>query len=156
MIDLKIPGFGEFALKHLVLDYNGTLALDGTLMLGVGEMLGTLTNTLDVHVVTADTFGLARKHLSGLPLNLTILPETNQAEAKRDFVRMLGSKSVVAIGNGRNDRKMLLEAAIGIFLLQKEGGAVDALARADIVCLNILHAFGLLRFPQRLISSLRS
>jgi hypothetical protein len=28
-MELAIPGFGTLRLEHLVLDYNGTLALDG-------------------------------------------------------------------------------------------------------------------------------
>ena len=39
MIAHKIPGFGALRLEHLVLDYNGTLALDGRLLRGVGPRL---------------------------------------------------------------------------------------------------------------------
>ncbi|MDP3850477.1 MAG: hypothetical protein Q8Q59_08245 [Luteolibacter sp.] len=156
MIGLQIPGFGDIDLKHLVLDYNGTLALDGTLMLGAGEALRLLAGKMEIHVITADTFALARKHLSGLPLSLTILPETSQAEAKLEYIRQLGAQSVVAIGNGRNDREMLRAAAIGIFLFQKEGGSVDALKSADIISVNLLDALGLLSHPQRLVATLRS
>ena len=30
MITIKVPGYGVLKLAHLVLDYNGTLARDGT------------------------------------------------------------------------------------------------------------------------------
>jgi hypothetical protein len=36
MLAVDIPGFGRFELDHLVLDYNGTLALDGRLVPGLG------------------------------------------------------------------------------------------------------------------------
>lgn len=156
MIDLKIPGFGTFALEHLVLDYNGTLALDGNLLPGVREVLGLLAQELEIHVVTADTFGIAADQLAGLPLNLTILPQAEQAEAKLGHVRRLGAKSVVAIGNGRNDRKMLEAAAIGIFTFQKEGGSLRSLSRADVITPNVLDALELLRYPNRLVATLRS
>ena len=29
MLELQVPGFKDLCLKHLVLDYNGTLACDG-------------------------------------------------------------------------------------------------------------------------------
>jgi soluble P-type ATPase len=32
MQSTQIPGFGELTLEHLVLDYNGTLAVDGLLL----------------------------------------------------------------------------------------------------------------------------
>jgi soluble P-type ATPase len=156
MIDLDIPGFGAFTIRHLVLDYNGTLALDGHLLPAVREVIGMLAPTLEIHIITADTFGLAAHQLSGLPVSLTVLPESEQAEAKLDYIRHLGTGSVIAIGNGRNDRKMLEAAAIGIFTVQKEGGSTRTLGRADIITTNVLDALELVRYPKRLISTLRS
>ncbi len=156
MIDLDIPGFGVFAIRHLVLDYNGTLALNGHLLPGVREVLGMVAPDLEIHVVTADTFGLAARHLSGLPVTLTILPESDQAEAKLEYIRRLGTSSVIAIGNGRNDRKMLEAAAIGIITVQKEGASLRALGRADVITTNVLDALELLRYPKRLVATLRS
>ena len=39
MLHLKIPGSDTMTLEHLLLDYNGTLAVDGTLIEGVMERL---------------------------------------------------------------------------------------------------------------------
>ena len=156
MIELNIPGFGAFALEHLVLDYNGTLALDGKLLPGVAEVLGALEPELAIHIVTADTFGLAAKQLARLPVELTILSGANQQEAKLEFIRNLGPQQVVAIGNGRNDAKMLAEAAIGIAVVQREGAAASALASADIVANSFWEALDLLRHPRRLVATLRS
>ena len=39
MIELKVPGMQSFCLEHLVLDVNGTLACDGSLIEGVAERL---------------------------------------------------------------------------------------------------------------------
>jgi len=156
MIDIDIPDFGAFALRHLVLDYNGTLALDGHLLPGVREVLGALAPLLEIHVITADTFGLAGKYLAGLPAHLTILPGGALADAKLNFIHQLGAESAVAIGNGRNDRKMLQAAAIGIALIQKEGGAVQAMQHADLISPHILEALELLRYPKRLVATLRS
>ena len=54
MICIEIPGINILELKHLVLDDNGTLALDGNLMDGVRERIEALAKHLQVHVVTAD------------------------------------------------------------------------------------------------------
>lgn len=156
MIELDIPGLDAYSIKHLVLDYNGTLALNGNILPGVVEVLGMLAPSVEIHVVTADTFGTAAEQLSGLPVKLTVLPENDQAEAKLDYVRGLGTESVIAIGNGRNDRKMLEAAAIGIITIQKEGASLRALGRADLVTTNVLDALELLRYPKRLIATLRS
>lgn len=156
MIELEIPGLDAYRIRHLVLDYNGTLALNGNILPGVVEVLGMLAPVVEVHVVTADTFGTAGQQLAGLPVKLTVLPEDDQAEAKLEYVRGLGTESVIAIGNGRNDRKMLEAAAIGIITIQKEGASLRALGRADIVTTNVLDALELLRYPKRLVATLRS
>ncbi len=156
MIKIDIPGFGNLALAHLVSDYNGTLAVDGQLLPGVREAIAALAPDIQIHVITADTFGLAASQLAGLPVNLTITPVESQAEAKLEFVSKLGADAVVAIGNGRNDRKMLDAAAIGIALIQKEGASAVSLASADVVSPGILDALDLLRNPKRLIATLRS
>jgi len=156
MISIEIPGFGKLDLAHVVVDYNGTLALDGLLPPGVGEALAELARQIRIHVVTADTFGLAEQQLMGLPVALTIMPVASQAEAKARFVSQLGADSVVAIGNGRNDWKMLSVAAVGIALVQREGAAAETLVNADVVTVSILDAIDLLRNPRRLVATLRS
>jgi peptide-methionine (S)-S-oxide reductase len=49
MIRINIPGFRDLQLIHLVLDYNGTLALDGKVLPGVGEALTALASRIEVH-----------------------------------------------------------------------------------------------------------
>jgi soluble P-type ATPase len=139
-----------------VSDYNGTLALDGRLLPGVRDALTALSGALSIHVITADTFGLARRELEGLPLRLVITPAEKQAEAKLALVKELDEASVVALGNGRNDRLMLQAAALGIALLQREGTAAETLASADLVSPSVLDALDLLRQPLRLRATLRS
>jgi soluble P-type ATPase len=156
MISLRIPGFADLCLEHLVLDFNGTLAEDGTLLAGVRTVLAALAGDLTIHVVTADTFGRAAEELDGLPVRLTVLPGDDQADAKLSYVQALGTDRVVAVGNGRNDRKMLAAAALGIAVVQREGGASDTLAAADVVVTGVLDALELLRHPTRLVATLRS
>jgi soluble P-type ATPase len=73
VIDIDAPGFGRLALEHLVLDYNGTIALDGKLLPGVAERLFALAGHLQIHVVTADTFGAAAAQLAELPCVVRVL-----------------------------------------------------------------------------------
>lgn len=156
MIAVDIPGLRELRLEHLVLDYNGTLAEDGKLLPGVAAALKDLAGSFRIHVVTADTFGSAAGQLAGLPLDLVVLPDAAQADRKQEFVRRLNADSVVAIGNDRNDRKMIEAAALGIALIQREGSAVETLVCADIVATDILDALSLLQYPKRLVATLRS
>lgn len=156
MLAIDVPGFRALRLTDLVCDYNGTLAVDGLLLPGVGDALTRLGANLRVHVITADTFGTVAQELSGLALEVVPVPAERQAEAKLAYVTRLGPEGVVAIGNGRNDRMMLAAAAVGIAVVQGEGSAGQAILGADIVAPGILAALGLLLHPQRLIATLRS
>jgi soluble P-type ATPase len=156
MLAIAIPGYRDLELEHLVLDYNGTLAVDGRLLPGVREALAALAEKVEIHVVTADTFGRAESELAGLPVKLTIITRESQAEAKLAYVQRLGAERVFAIGNGRNDRRMLAAVAVGVALVQQEGGAGEALAAAAVVAVDIVAALDLFRHPTRLIATLRS
>ena len=156
MIKLDIPGFGGLALSHLVLDYNGTLAVDGHVLEGVHEELAAIAEHLDIHVVTGNSHGDVETRLSGWNVQLTCLPALGQAQAKRSYVEKLGANRTVAIGNGRNDAPMLKAAALGIAVLGSEGLAIDAVRDADILVRHVVDGIGLLLHPTRLIASLRA
>jgi len=156
MIDVSIPGYGHLHVKQLVLDYNGTLARDGVLLPGVSAALRTVSDHVDIHVVTADTFGKAEAQLAGLPCTFTRLGKENQDAAKLEYVKHLGFDSTICIGNGRNDRRMLKNAAVGIAVVQEEGAAVETVNAADVVCTSILSVLELLTNPNRLVATLRS
>ena len=156
MIKISIPGFKDLELRYLVSDYNGTLAIDGKLLPGVAQLLNELSEQLEVHVITADTFGLATSQLAQLPVKLKITPLESQSEAKLAFIKQLGVENVISFGNGRNDNLMLKASAVGIALLQVEGVSTETLACADIVSKNILDALNLIVNSKRLIATLRS
>lgn len=154
-MDLSIPGYGDLHLAHLVCDFNGTLAVDGDLLPGVAHELNKLAGPLQVHVVTADTFGKARAALAGVMCTVTILPAGEQSSAKQAYVEALGAERTVAIGNGRNDRLMLQTAVLGIAVMLDEGTAVETIQSADILVPGILAALALLFEPRRLVATLR-
>jgi soluble P-type ATPase len=156
MIEFVVPGYRILRLLHLVMDYNGTLAQNGTLLAGVAPRLEQLAESLRLHVVTADTFGRAKTNLARLNCEVAILAAENQAQGKLAYIENLGRDQVVAIGNGRNDRLMLAAAVLGISVVQKEGTAFETLSAADVVTPDIRSALDLLLFPKRLIATLRS
>jgi len=155
MIFIEIPGFGAIAIKHLVMDYNGTLAVDGQIIQEAVPILRELGQRITIHVITADTFGSVRNEVSDIDCRLVILQEDNQDVEKRDYVRSIGAEAVMAVGNGRNDQKMLKEAILGIAVLQNEGVFTGTVSDADILCTSIVDALDLLRFPKRLVATLR-
>lgn len=156
MIEILIPGtFGLLHLEHLVLDYNGTIAIDGNLIEGVKELLLSLMSKLNIHIITADTFGKAQKNLKDIPCKLMILTSENQAQKKAEYIQSLGAHKTISIGNGKNDNLMLKASKIGIAVMQKEGLETSALLNSNIVCKSIIEAFNLLINPLRLLATLR-
>ncbi len=155
MLKFNIPGREEIRLEHLVLDFNGTLAIDGKLISGVKERLEILSKSLEIHVITADSFGTVQEELKDLPVTISILSPENQAEKKLNYVQKQGIEKTVCIGNGLNDSLMVKEAILGIILIQIEGAASQSILNADIVCPDINSALELLYKPNRLRATLR-
>lgn len=155
MIELNIPGRGIIQLDHLVSDVNGTLALDGSLLDGVGTALLRLADRLDIHLLTADTHGQQDVIDRQLGLTAVRIPPGGEAQAKAEYVRNLGSDRVIAIGQGANDAGMLHEAVIGVGILSVEGLAREAQDAAGLILPNIHSALALLENPMRLVASLR-
>jgi len=160
MIQISIPGYKTLTLRHLVLDVNGTLALDGVLLPGVAERLAALENNLQIHLLTADTHGRQKEIDRQLGRSARILPpptpSTSQQFLKANFVQELGAESVAAIGNGNNDAGMIQAAGLGIAVLGPEGLAVQTLTAAHLVCANVNNALDLLLHPNRLQATLRT
>ena len=155
MLEIAIPGADTLCLDHLIADFNGTLAVDGELLPGVAEGLCQLAERLALHVVTADTFGKAREALAGIPCEVAILPPGRHDDTKRRYVEALGATRCVCLGNGRNDRRMLKAAGLGIAVMQGEGAAVETLLAAAVAAPDIRAALGLLLHPGRLVATLR-
>lgn len=155
MIRLEIPGCGAFELEYLILDLNGTVALDGEPIAGVDERVMLLSADLEVHLATADTHGKAEETSRLLGCRLARIEAGREASQKRALVEHLGAERVVAVGNGANDAQMLSAAVLGIAILGREGLAVEALQAADLVVGGIEDALDLLLHPRRLIATLR-
>ncbi len=155
MIELIIPGRGLIQLEYLVSDVNGTLALDGVLIEGVSQAIKSLSDRLEIHLLTADTHGRQAVIDSQLNLSAVRIQPGNEGEQKAAYIERLGAEHVVAIGQGANDATMLKKAALGICVLSAEGVALETLQAADIVAPDILTALDLLEKPLRLVATLR-
>ncbi len=155
MITIEIPGASTLEIEHILLDFNGTIAIDGRLIKGVREKINQLAPDLNFHVITADTFGSVKKELEGVNCSRVVIPEKDQARAKQEYLETLGARHTIAAGNGVNDVSMLRESVLGIAVLGPEGLASQSLSASDIVIANILDLFGYLENPGRLVACLR-
>ena len=155
MIRIGIPGAQPLEIAHLLLDYNGTIACDGMLKEGVAARLAALCANLQVHVLTADTYGSVAHQCRGIaPVH--VIGKEHQAEQKLEYLHSLGALSCIAIGNGKNDALMLSEAALGFAVVQEEGVCTQSLLASDVLFRSIEEALDALLHPTRLAATLRS
>lgn len=155
MLNIDIPGFGMVTLEHIVSDFTGTLSVDGKLQSGVKCLLNEISESLKVHILTADTFGRAQIEMENTNCVLHILTGNDHDVQKENYIKKLGAENVVALGNGNNDRRMLRAARIGIAVCLDEGCAVDAITSANILVASATDALNLLLNPKRLKATLR-
>jgi len=151
-VRLTIPGGEDVELERLVLDVNGTLSDRGEPIVCAVSALEELRGHLELHVVSADTFGTARALAESIQAQYC---HVATGQEKRDYLVSLGARKCVAVGNGRNDALMLGAAALGIAVIGPEGLHRDALAAADVIALSIDEALRLLAEPKTLVATLR-
>ena len=153
MID--IPNFKMVNITDIVCDYNGTIAKDGKVLPQIKALFEQLSEEYTLHVITADTFGSVHAQLKEYDTTIKVLSSDNHTEEKAQYIKTLGADNCIALGNGNNDKEMLLSAAIGIAILGNEGCAKDALLNSDLMCKSVSEALELLLHQKRLVATLR-
>ncbi len=114
-----------------------------------------LGQQLEIHLLTADTYGRQAAIDQALGLTAVRIPHGKESEAKAAYVDKLGAHRVVALGQGANDAGMLKAAALGICVLSPEGTAGEAAQAAGVLVPDIAAALALLQNPRRLVATLR-
>jgi len=155
-MNINVPGLGPIMTGNLVTDYTGTLSVSGRVIEGVSSRIKQISDSMEIYVLTADTFGTAASELRGLPVKTIRLKEGREDIQKEEFVKKLGPETVIAFGNGNNDRLMLRTAKIGIAIMEAEGCACSAIHDADIIVRNIIDAFDMLLEPMKIKATLRA
>lgn len=150
-LHIAIPGRPDLTVSHLVLDFNGTLALDGVVAPSTVTVLQEVAARVHTMIVTADTFGTVRPFAEALGVECQIIQGTHDKWA---LVQSLAG-GVAAIGNGANDRAMLEAADLAISVIGPEGAHRAALMVSDVITRSIDEALALLLHPDRLVATLR-
>jgi soluble P-type ATPase len=155
MITVPIPGWGDLSLEYLMVDFNGTAAVDGKLKKEVKEAIEKVSRYIKVFIITADSYDSVDSELGASNVTFIKVNKNGSGEEKAKVVRELGPEKIVAIGNGSNDAAMLKEAALGIAVMGDEGCSMAVLKEADLVVTDIMKAFGLITHPERILATLR-
>jgi soluble P-type ATPase len=157
---IDIPGFGRREITTIVSDYTGTHSRGGKLVEGVRERLMQLGERVDIHVISADSFGTAEQQLKGLPLRLEIIKAPSDHDVwKRQYAERHDVRHVAAFGNGNNDRLMLQtvkeRGGLAIAVENGEGCSLDAMLHANLFIVGATNALDLLLDSNRCKATLR-
>jgi soluble P-type ATPase len=157
-IVIDIPGFGKRHIRIAVGDYTGTHSFGGSVAPNVKRKLLELVTLVELHIVTADSFGTAARELAGIAAPYKLLTDSHDIE-KAAYVTQFDLQHVAAFGNGNNDRLMLKAVREGgglaIAVDNGEGCALDAMRNADLFVVGAANAIDLLLDPLRLKATLR-
>jgi len=155
MIQISIPGQRDLMIENVVFDFNGTLATDGILDQAVKDRLLQLKGSVNVFILTSDTYGTVADEFNGFCAQVKVLKGDNVSAEKRKFVYRYGAENTICIGNGNNDIGMFQICALSILIIGDEGCSVKALMVADIAVKSIVDALDMLINPQRIMATLR-
>lgn len=155
MLKIEVSGWKTLEIENLVMDLNGTIAVDGKVSDKVAERIYLLKPELNIVVLTAGTHGRLEEIKKRLQVEVVKIEQGKEKIQKREYVQKLGGSNTVAIGNGANDELMLVEAAVGIAVLEEEGLACEVIVAADVLVRDAAAALDLLINPIRLVATLR-
>ena len=153
---IDIPGYNVIDIEKIVLDYNGTIALDGNVPESVKERLDVLSAMgYELFVLTADTHGTAAAKCSRLPVKIMTFEGGDVAKEKLRIVEGLKAETCAAIGNGRNDMLMCRAAGLSVAVIGREGAYGHLASETDVAVFSIEDGLDLFIKPKRLIATLR-
>lgn len=153
-MNISIPGYAPFDIETIILDLNGTLAIDGKLIEGVKERIAALRErAIRLFLFSGDTQGNAADIARELQLEFRV---TKDAIAKAEEAKKLKPKTAATIGNGRIDVELFKAVRLRILTLQAEGVHPEALLNADVIVPSINDALDLFLKPKRLIATMRT
>lgn len=149
MIAIQRPGQTPLEIEYLLIDYEGTLAMDGRVHPKAKDKINLIAKRISVYILAKSEQERVEKSLKNVKAELLFMTEGEASAEKSSILRKLGSEKTVAIGNGVDDAPMLEESGFSICVIGKEGTSGETLKRADLVVTDILDALDLLLKPLR-------
>jgi soluble P-type ATPase len=153
-MEIDVPGLGPLSLETLILDLNGTIAIDGCLILGVKERIASLrAQGWRITMFTGDTHGNGKKIAEELGVEIFLTPD---ADAKMLAALAIDPTTCATIGNGRIDFELFKTVKLRVCTIQAEGAFGPLLAASDIVVSSVLDGLDILLNPKRIAATLRT
>jgi soluble P-type ATPase len=149
MILIERPGLNPLEIEFILLDFEGTLAIDRRVHPKAKDKINLLSKRTNLYVFTTQKKELIEERLRKVKAEIIYLAEGNSSRRKLDLLRQLGPTRCATIGNGMDDTTLMQEAGIGICVIGKEGSSGETMKNADLVFADILDALDFLLKPLR-------
>jgi len=149
MITLERPGQDPLGIEYILIDFEGTLAMDRRVDPKAKDKMNLLSRRTKIYVLTQEQDQVAEEMLKKVAAEVVHLKEGESSQGKLNLLNELGPQRTVAIGNGLDDVAMVEKAGLGICVISREGTASEMVEKADLVVANILDALDFLLKPLR-------
>jgi soluble P-type ATPase len=149
MISIQRPGMGNLDIHFVLLDFEGTLAMDGRVHPKAKDKVNLLSKRATIYIVTKSSKEKVDETLRKMKVEILYVTEGDSSQQKLNVLQRLGPHQTAVIGNGLDDARIMEQAGLGMCVIGKEGSSAEAVAKADLVVTHVLDALDFLLKPLR-------
>jgi soluble P-type ATPase len=149
MISIQRPGMESLDIHFVLIDFEGTLAMDGRVHPRAKDKVNLLSKRATLYIVTKSSKEKVEETLRKMKVEVLYVTEGDSSQQKLNVLQRLGPHQTAVIGNGLDDARIMEQAGLGMCVIGKEGSSAEALAKADLVVTHVLDALDFLLKPLR-------
>jgi len=149
MILIERPGQEPLEIDHLLIDFEGTLAMDRRVHPKAKDKINLLSKRLKIYIFTKEEKERVEEALKRVKAEIIFLNRGEASRQKLELIQSLGAFRTAVIGNGIDDLSIMKEAALGMVILGKEGTSGALIQIANLVFTDVIDALDFLLKPLR-------
>ena len=149
MISIQRAGMENLEIQFVLIDFEGTLAMDGRVHPKAKDKVNLLSKRATIYILTKRDRGKVEETLRKMKVEILYVTEGDSSQQKLNLLQRLGSHQTAVIGNGLDDVQIMEQAGLGMCVIGKEGSSAEAMAKADLVVTDVLDGLDFLLKPLR-------
>ena len=149
MISIQRPGMEDLDIHFVLIDFEGTLAMDGRVHPKAKDKVNLLSKRATIYILTKSNREKVEETLRKMKAEILYVAEGDSSQQKLNVLQRLGPHQTAVIGNGLDDGQIMEQAGLGMCVIGKEGSSTEAMAKADLVVTHVLDALDFLLKPLR-------
>jgi soluble P-type ATPase len=149
MILIERPGQEPLEIEYLLIDFEGTLAMDRRVHPKAKDKINLLSKRLKIYIFAKEEKERVEEVLKRVKAEIVFLNRGEASKQKLELIQRLGAFRTAVIGNGIDDLSIMKEAALGMVILGKEGTSGVLIQIANLVFTDVIDALDFLLKPLR-------